>query len=424
MRRYLIGGLCAALVSLIVLPPTAAVAAVPPRNPASPCASSTCRRALDTLCTLKPGQTPNVDKLMPAINWTTAADFGFEDHFQSEVIGNINIATAGHLRVPADQRRRLAAADRRRDRHQPRRAARRRPPKEGAVTLTTGYHALRIDHFERGGGQQLTLEWRPPGASAFAVVPNCVLSTDAGVVRVTAPGRKECEGAADTPGDGLPLTGVHPGYTLTNLRPTGFQPQVSAMDWLPGRPAGHRHLGRQRQRRSARSTCSAASPATPSPSQVTHQRIATGLEEPMGLKFVDGKIYVSEKHELTELNDTNGDGVIDKYRTVATWPFGGNFHEFAFGLLYQDGFFYLNLSVSINYGGATTDPQPAPNRGTTIKVNRATGAVHLRRRRAAHPARHRLGPGGRHLRHRQPGRLAARRRSWCTSSRTGSSTTT
>ncbi|MFE6856796.1 ricin-type beta-trefoil lectin domain protein, partial [Streptomyces sp. NPDC057674] len=46
-----------------------------------------------------------------------------------------------------------------------------------------------------------------------------------------------------------------------------------------------------------------------------------------------------------------------------------------FGLLYKDGFFYLNLSVSINYGGATTDPQPAPNRGTTIKVDRQSGAV-------------------------------------------------
>ena len=31
--------------------------------------------------------------------------------------------------------------------------------------------------------------------------------------------------------------------------------------------------------------------------------------------------------------------------------------------------------MSINYGGATTDPQPAPNRGTTIKVNKDTGAV-------------------------------------------------
>ena len=50
---------------------------------------------------------------------------------------------------------------------------------------------------------------------------------------MTAPGRKDCEGGADSPGDGLPLKAVHPGYTLTDLRPSGFQPQVTAMDWLP-----------------------------------------------------------------------------------------------------------------------------------------------------------------------------------------------
>ncbi len=62
----------------------------------------------------------------------------------------------------------------------------------------------------------------------------------------------------------------------------------------------------------------------------------------MGIKYVDGKLYVSQKHELTELNDLDGDGVIDKYKTIATWPFGGNFPEFAFGLLYEKGFFYVN----------------------------------------------------------------------------------
>ncbi len=73
--------------------------------------------------------------------------------------------------------------------------------------------------------------------------------------------------------------------------------------------------------------------------------------------------------------DVDGDGLIDEYRTVATWPFGGNFHEFAFGLLYDQGFFYVNLSVSIDFGGATTNPQPAENRGTAIKVNRKTGEI-------------------------------------------------
>ena len=37
-----------------------------------------------------------------------------------------------------------------------------------------------------------------------------------------------------------------------------------------------------------------------------------------------------------------------------TLPYGGNFHEFAFGLLYDEDSFYVNLSVAINQGGATT----------------------------------------------------------------------
>ena len=70
-------------------------------------------------------------------------------------------------------------------------------------------------------------------------------------------------------------------------------------------------------------------------------------------------------HEAYRLMQ-HGDGVMDKSKTIATWPYGGNFHEFAFGLLYDKGYFYLNLSVAIDYGGATTDPQPAPGRGVTV----------------------------------------------------------
>ena len=223
------------LLGSVLVAPAAAAAAPPPQEPGVTLRVFDVQVPLNEICTLKPGQTPNVDKLMPTINWTTDRRLRrFEDNFVSQVIGNINIATAGTLHVPAHQRRRLPAADRRHRRHRPRRAARRRPPKDGTVTLTTGYHALRIDHFERGGDQQLTLEWRRPASiDVRRSCPTRVLSTDAGVVRVTAPGRKECEGVTDAPGDGLPLTAVHPNYTLTNLRPTGFQPQVTAMDWLP-----------------------------------------------------------------------------------------------------------------------------------------------------------------------------------------------
>ncbi|MCM4085023.1 family 16 glycoside hydrolase [Paractinoplanes hotanensis] len=361
------------LAGLLPALPAAAAAAPPPQEPGITLRTFDLQVSRDSLCTLKPGQTPNIDKKLSTINWTTAADFGLEDRFQSEVLGNVNITTAGTygFRLTSDDGSRLRIDSATVIDHDGAHGA---TAKEGSVSLTTGYHALTIDYFERDGGQQLTLEWRPPGATAYTVVPANVLSTDAGVVRVTAPGRKECETAGDSPGDGLPLTGVHPGYTLTNLRPSGFNPQVSAMDWFPDGRLAIATWGGSEAVAGEVYVLSGVTGNT-SPSQVTYKKIATGLREPMGLKIVDGKIYVSQKHELTELNDTNGDGTIDQYRRVATWPFDGNFHEFAFGLLYQDGFFYLNLSVSINLGGATTEPQGSPNRGTTLKINRTTGAV-------------------------------------------------
>jgi hypothetical protein len=355
------------------VPSTAAHAAIPPQEPGVTLRVFDIQQGLSRICTLKPGQTPNVDKKMSTVDWTSAADFGFEDNFVSQVLGYVNVATAGTytFRLMSDDGSRLLIDNTLVIDHDGLHGV---TPKDGAVALTAGAHALRIDHFEAGGGQQVTLQWQPPGASGFVTVPNSALSTDAGVVRVTAPGRKECEASGDSPGDGLPLTGVNPGYTLTDLRPNGFEPQVTGMDFFP-------------DGRLAISTWGGSDTATgevwilgnvtgnTAPDRVTRTRVADGLREPMGLKIVDGTVFVSEKHQLTELTDTNGDGSLDRHRTVATWPFDGNFHEFAFGLLYRDGFFYLNLSVSINLGGATTDPQGSPNRGTAIRVDRNSGAV-------------------------------------------------
>ncbi|GAB3933713.1 hypothetical protein GCM10027614_05280 [Micromonospora vulcania] len=332
---------------------------------------------LSEICTLKPAQTPNVDKLMPTINWSSAADFGFEDNFVSQVLGNITTQAGSYaFRLSSDDGSKLTIDNTVVINHDGLHGA--TPPKEGTVTLTAGLHPLRIDHFERAGGQQITLEWKPPGTSSFVVVPNSALSTDAGVVRVTAPGRKECEGVADSPGDGLPLTGVHPGYTLTNLRPNGFQPKVTGMDWLPdGRLVISTWGGSDQSGTSVDGEVyiMGNTGGATGPGNVTTKKIAGGLKEPMGLKVVDGVVYVSEKQRLTRLVDTNGDEVADRFDTVATWPYGGKFHEFAFGLLYQSGSFYVNLSVSIDYGGATTVPQPAVNRGTAIRVNKDTGAI-------------------------------------------------
>ena len=71
----------------------------------------------------------------------------------------------------------------------------------------------------------------PPGATSFSVVPTSALSTEANVTRVTAPGFKQCESQDDSAGDGLQLDGVNPAYDLVDLRPQGFEPQVTGLEW-------------------------------------------------------------------------------------------------------------------------------------------------------------------------------------------------
>ncbi|MET8044334.1 discoidin domain-containing protein [Micromonospora sp. NPDC005215] len=374
------GALIAALASASLWLPTAATAAPaapPPQEPGVTLRIFDLQTSLSSLCTLKAAQTPNIDKLMSTVNWTTAAEFGLEDNFLAQVLGNVNIPQAGSytFRLTSDDGSRLLIDDTLVINHDGLHGP---TPKDGSINLTTGYHSLRIEHFEATAGQQLTLQWQTPGSTSFVNVPSSVLSTDAGVVRVTAPGRKECEAAGDSPGDGLPLTSVHPNFSLTNLRPNGFQPKVTGMDWLPDGRLVISTWGGSDQSGSSQAGevyILSNTGGNTSPGNVTTKRIGSNLKEPMGLKVVDGVVYVTEKARLTRLVDSNGDEVADQYQTVATWPYGGGFHEFAFGLLYQAGFFYVNLSVGIDYGGNTTNPQTVANRGTTIKVNKDTGAL-------------------------------------------------
>jgi hypothetical protein len=373
MVRTAVLSLLLSAAAVAASPSPASAAELPPQEPGVTLRTFDTRVPLTEICTLKPGQTPNVDKLMPTIDFRTAADFGQEDNFVSHVLGYVTAPTAGKytFRLSSDDGSRLSIDDALVVDNDGLHGV---EAKDGAVDLTAGPHKLFVEYFEAGGGQEVTLAWQPPGADGFTVVPTSALSTDAGVVRVTAPGQKQCEGINDAPGDGLPLDAVNPGYTLTNLRPEGFQPQVSAMDWLDDGRLVITTWGGSEKVLGEAYIVSHVTGKT-GPEKVKFKKIAEGLREPMGVAVVDDKIYVSQKHELTELRDTNGDEVTDETRTVATWPYGGNFHEFAFGLLYKGGDFYLNLSVSINLGGATTDPQPVANRGTSIKVNRKTGKV-------------------------------------------------
>jgi cytochrome c len=174
-----------------------------------------------------------------------------------------------------------------------------------------------------------------------------------------------------SPGDMHPLESVHPSFNLAQVRPGSFEPKVGGMDFMPdGRlvVSTWDSLGSVYILEGVQGNY---------PEAIKVKRIATGLAEPLGVKVVDNEIYVMQKQELTKLVDLNEDDIIDEYQTICNgWKVSANFHEFAFGLVYKNGYFYGTLATAINNGGASTQPQ-APDRGKVVKISKEDGSFSL-----------------------------------------------
>ena len=82
------------------------------------------------------------------------------------------------------------------------------------------------------------------------------------------------------------------------------------------------------------------------------KRFATGLFQPLGLKIVDGKIYVLGRDQITRLHDLNNDGEADFYENFNNdIAISSHYHEFNLGLeTDRAGNFYFNKGG--NLGGA------------------------------------------------------------------------
>jgi len=93
------------------------------------------------------------------------------------------------------------------------------------------------------------------------------------------------------------------------------------------------------------------------PKQVTYQRFATALHEPLGLLRHDNAFYTVQRSELTCLRDTDHDGRADDYQTVAKgWGLTGHYHEYAYGpKLDREGNFWLTLNVGLGLKGKQLD---------------------------------------------------------------------
>ena len=163
-----------------------------------------------------------------------------------------------------------------------------------------------------------------------------------------------------TPGFGAPVAGVHPSFDLINFRPASFKPRVGGLAFLPD---GQLLVSTWD---SIGALYALSGVQTGDSNQVDVRLMASGLSEPLGLTTVGEDIFVLQKHELTQLIDTDNDGVVNEYRSI-NHSFGAtpDFHEFSYGLIYRDGYFYGNLGLAMRL--MSTEFQH-PDRGTAFKA--------------------------------------------------------
>jgi len=98
---------------------------------------------------------------------------------------------------------------------------------------------------------------------------------------------------------------------------------------------------------------------------MTWQRIASGMFQPLGVKVVGGKIYITCRDQIAILHDLNGDGETDFYENFNNdHQVTEHFHEFAMGLQTDDeGNFYYAKSAR------HAKTALVPHHGTLLKVS-------------------------------------------------------
>jgi len=242
-------------------------------------------------------------------------------------------------------------------------------PKDSIVALKKGYYPFKLEYYQGSGDKFLSLNCLLPNTSEFITIPPAMYyHSDDRLIEMAA---KSLPMSVNNrmPGDQFSLLDVHPSYDLSMARPDDFLPKVGGMDFLDN---GKLVISTWD---ATGSIFLLSNLDAEDPNDINVKKIAQGFAEPLGLKVVDNEIYILQKQELTKLVDLDGDEIADVYQTISNdWKTSANFHEFSFGLVYQDGYFYANLATAIVPGGASVNPQ-IEDRGKVMKINAATGQV-------------------------------------------------
>ena len=228
---------------------------------------------------------------------------------------------------------------------------------DGLGSLKKGWNTFKLQFHQGGGGSAVSLQWSDDG-EVFTVVPDSVLYHNAKSFKNLLPYKSKQ--AAGSPGDQMPLDAVHPSFDMFQAKPADFNPRIGGIDFIDEDTmiictwdaTGSVYILKNYN--------------TDDPSTIEVKQIAKGLAEPLGIKMVDGELYVLQKQELTKLIDTNGDGIIDEYQKVCdSWHVTSHYHEFAFGLVYKEGSFYATLATDLG-----SQYKNVPHRGKVVRISK------------------------------------------------------
>ncbi|HWV58156.1 MAG TPA: DUF6797 domain-containing protein [Longimicrobiales bacterium] len=101
------------------------------------------------------------------------------------------------------------------------------------------------------------------------------------------------------------------------------------------------------------------------------RRFATGLNQPLGLKVVDGLIYVTGRDQITRLHDFNGDGHADFYENFNNTVMAAtNFHAFTLNLETDSrGNFYFAKATPWPPTSGDAAAEITPHHGVLFRVS-------------------------------------------------------
>ncbi|HKP95229.1 MAG TPA: hypothetical protein VJ385_05675 [Fibrobacteria bacterium] len=214
-------------------------------------------------------------------------------------------------------------------------------------------------------------------------------------------------GAAPGFANPYPEVGLHPGYTLMSLRPAGFEPMVSGMDFLPNgdmvvltwrgesgpsakNAAGiivtKEYSGTTRLYRVANTKGS-------STGAITYKEIASGFKDAQGLCVVNGDIYVGDIDRVVKMVDKDGDGVFEEKREIGKLPSYMGWFEYSFGPVYKDGKLYMALASNVQGSGWPEKPL-GKDRGTLVSLPITGGDYTVEATGLRAPDGIAIGPGG------------------------------